>query len=188
MIKRLLLLLPLVSLAACTSAERHPPAPASPFAVVLAEYSAPVAMGAALEGSIGGWDESISLKTWIQGWTRRPRRTDVDNDFVNYVLHPVSGSETHLLARKHGWTFMEAFWFDVFSSITWEYVFENLYERPSQTDLLVTAPGGALIGEIRWQLYQAGFLPGLMDPLGHHGKPFMEITSEGFFFGLDRGF
>ena len=178
----------LSALSACGHVTRPPSERPNPFIVVLAEYTAPVAMGTALDGSIGGWDEEVSLKKWLQGWTRRPRKNDVDNDFVNYVLHPVAGSETHLLARRHGWSLAEAFLFDVFGSVTWEYVFENLFEPPSRTDLMVTAPAGALLGELRWQLKESGFLPGLMDPLGRHGDPFVELTPEGFFFGLERGF
>lgn len=159
-----------------------------PFRVVLAEYAVPVALGAASAGSVGGWDEGVSLRRWVQGWTHRPVAHDVDNDFVNYVLHPLAGSETHMIARNHGWRFGEAFFFDAFASFTWEYVFENVFEPPSKTDLMVTAPAGALFGELRYQLKEAGFLPWLLDPLGAHGEPFIEMAPEGLLFGLDRKF
>lgn len=160
----------------------------SPFSVVLTEYSIPIALGAASPDSVGGWNDRVSFKRWVQGWTHRPVPHDVDNTFVNYVLHPVAGSETHLLARRRGWSFGEAFLFDVFSSVAWEYVFENLYEPPSRVDLMVTAPGGALLGELRWQAKQAGILPGLMDPLDGHGEPFFEFHEDGVLFGLQRRF
>ena len=73
-------------------------------------------------------------------------------------------------------------------SVAWEYVFENVYEPPSRIDLMVTAPAGALLGELRWLLKEAGFLPGLMDPFGDHGEPFFEIGRRQFLFGLQRKF
>src|SRR5262245_56740778 len=161
---------------ATTEPEPRPPgadAPdyGRPFEIVLAKYSIPVALGLASPGSVGGWDESPSMRAFVQGWTHRPRGDDVDNGFVNYVLHPLAGSETHVIARAHGWSFVEAFLFDVFASVSWEYAFENLFERPSRTDLIVTAPLGALVGEVRWQLARRGFLPWLMRAAAY--EPFL---------------
>lgn len=159
-----------------------------PFQIVLAEYAVPIALGVASPGSVGGWDEGVSLERWVKGWTHRPLSRDSDDVFVNYVLHPVAGSETHILARSHGWSFGEAFLFDLFASFTWEYVYENVFEPPSRRDLLVTGPAGALLGELRFQLKEAGVLPGLMDPLGDHGEPFVEMAPEGLLFGIQRRF
>lgn len=75
-----------------------------------------------------------------------------------------------------------------FSSISWEYVFENVYERPSRIDLMVTAPLGASLGELRWQMKEAGIVPWLVDPFGERGRPFMEMNAEGFLLGLERKF
>ena len=179
-----LLLLALPSLAACAAADSR--GSASPFAVVFTGYAVPVGLGAALPGQVGGWDDGASLRRWVQGWTHKPSREDEDNGFVNYALHPLSGSETHMLARRRGWSFGEAALFDAASSIAWEYVFENVYEPPSLKDLMVTAPVGALLGELRWQAKEAGILPWLVDPLGEHGRPFLELGTDGLLFGLER--
>ena len=53
---------------------------------------------------------------------------------------------------------------------------------------MVTAPAGALFGELRYQAKEAGILPWLMDPLGTHGEPFAELVPGGFLFGIDRRF
>jgi hypothetical protein len=179
-----------LGLAGCGTASgpSRVPDPSRPWKVLAAEYSVPIVLGLTRPGSVGGWDESPSLDRWVRGWTQRPRPDDVDSDFINYVLHPLAGSETHMLARNHGWSFGEAVLFDFAGSLSWEYVFENVFERPSRTDLLVTAPVGALLGELRWWAREAGVLPGLMDPFGGHGEPFIELAPEGLLFGLDRRF
>jgi uncharacterized protein DUF3943 len=188
--KRSLTLLTLAAIpafAAC-GATSGPRGGANPFAIVYAEYAVPVALGTALPGQVGGWDQGVSLKRWVQGWTHKPSTGDSDRTFVNFGLHPLSGSETHLMVRSRGWTLGEAFLFDAAASVSWEYVFENLYEPPSRTDLMVTAPLGALLGELRWQAREAGILPWLVDPLGGHGTPFFELGTEGFLLGLQRKF
>jgi hypothetical protein len=159
-----------------------------PWNVLLTEYSVPVVLGLARPGSVGGWEEGPTLKGFVQGWTHRPAAHDVDNAFVNLVLHPLSGSETHMLARRHGWTFGEAVLFDAAGSFLWEYVFENMFERPSRIDLLVTAPLGCLLGELRWLLREEGILTWLVDPLGSHGEPFFELAPEGLLFGVESRF
>jgi hypothetical protein len=160
-----------------------------PWNVLIAEYSIPVALGLALPaGTVGGWEERPNLRGFVQGWTHRPAPHDVDNEFVNFVLHPLAGSETHMLARRNGWTFGEAVLFDAAGSFLWEYVFENLFERPSRVDLLVTAPVGCLLGELRYFLKEEGILPWLVDPLGSHGEPFVELAPEGLLFGIDCRF
>jgi len=186
---RPVLLLPaLLALGACSSTATTGRKPDHPFAVVYAEYAVPIALGQGLPGKVGGWNDGVSLKGFIQGWTHAPRGNDTDRDFVNFVLHPLSGSETHMIARNRGWDFAEAFLFDAAASLSWEYVFENVYERPSRTDLLVTAPVGALLGELRWQMKQAGLLPWLVDPIGDHGRPFVELGADGLLVGLERRF
>lgn len=176
----------------CAAAPAAPPRAADygrPFEVVLTEYSFPILLGRASPGSVGGWDEHVSLRDWVSGWTRRPEPHDVDNAFVNYVLHPLSGSETHLLARRNGWTFGEAILFDAFSSFAWEVGYENVFERPSRVDLLVTAPAGALLGELRWAAARQGIAPWLLDPFGGHGEPFLELSEEGHLVvGIERRF
>ena len=160
----------------------------SPFAQIYAEYTVPIALGKVLPGTVGGWNDSVTLKGWLQGWTHAPSAHDADHYFVNFVLHPLSGSETHVMTRSKGWTFAESFLFDAAASLSWEYVFENVYERPSRTDLMVTAPVGALLGELRYQMKAAGVLPWLVDPMGDHGRPFVELGTEGFLVGLERKF
>lgn len=137
-----------------------------PFAIVTSSYTAPAVLGVTDRGVIGGWREEISLDKWVRGWTHKPVSRDSDPAVVNYVLHPLSGSETHMIARDNGWSFAESALFDLFGSVYWEYVFENVFEPPSRTDLLTTGPLGAVLGEVRFQSKQAGFLPGLMDPFG----------------------
>jgi hypothetical protein len=154
-----------------------------PFEVVLVQYSVPVGFGLAAPGTVGGWDEKPTKGGFVRGITHRPRPDDVDSDFVNYVLHPLAGSETHVLARSCGWSFLEAVAFDFFGSIVWEYVFENVFERPSLTDLLVTAPFGAILGELRWQAAKAGILPGLMGPT--RWDPFVTVEEGEFLFGVE---
>jgi hypothetical protein len=66
--------------------------------------------------------------------------------------------------------------------VYWEYVFENLFESPSRTDLLTTGPLGAVLGELRWQGKQAGVAPGVLDPFGgyyvsDHGAPDPELVT-----------
>jgi len=180
----------LLALSACTigGGPSRPEADNSPLAVVYAEYAVPIALGTALPGQIGGWKEGATLKGWVQGWTHAPSAQDSDRYFVNYVLHPVSGSETHMMARERGWNFGQAFLFDAAASVSWEYMFENVYERPSRTDLMVTAPVGALLGELRWWMKEEGILPWLVDPLGRHGKPFLELGNDGLLLGLERKF
>lgn len=167
---------------------RESPDYVRPWNILLAEYSVPVALGLATPGRVGGWEEGPTLRGFVQGWTHRPEAHDVDNDFVNLVLHPLAGSETHMLARRHGWTFQEALLFDVAGSFLWEYVFENMFERPSRIDLLVTAPLGSLLGELRYFLREEGILTWLVDPLGSHGEPFIELAPEGLLFGIECRF
>jgi hypothetical protein len=172
----------------CAGARTDPGDPPSPFAVVCAEYTVPIAVGKALPGTVGGWSHGASLWRWLQGWTHKPVSHDTDAPVVNYGLHPLAGSDTHLLARAQGWSYTESFLFDEFSSFSWEYVFENVYERPSLTDLMVTAPLGSMLGEVRYQMKEAGVLPWLVDPLGGKGKPFVELDAQGFLIGLERRF
>ena len=181
-------MLMILGLSACSAGGGADRGRDNPFATVYAEYSVPIALGTALPGQVGGWSEGASLKRWIQGWTHQPSTHDADKVWVNYGLHPISGSETHLLVRDRGWSFGEAFLFDAAASVSWEYVFENIYEPPSRTDLMVTAPLGALLGELRYQMREAGILPWLVDPLGRQGKPILEIGPEGLLVGLEKKF
>jgi hypothetical protein len=180
-----MLLIPFV--AACASTQPREPQ-SSPFAVIAAEYTVPIGFGTAMPGVVGGWNDPVTLRGWIQGWTHAPTAHDSDHVFVNFALHPLSGSETHRLGRERGWTFTESFLFDAMASISWEYVFENVYERPSRIDLMVTAPLGALLGELRYQMKSAGVLPWLVDPVGEHGRPFLELNNGGFLLGLEKKF
>ena len=178
-----------LSLVSCAPLDGRPDADYSrPFVVIGAEYSVPIALGRAMPGVVGGWDDPVTLKRYVQGFTHVPVAHDIDKPLVNYGLHPIAGSETHLLARNSGWSFGASALFDAAGSISWEYLFENVYEPPSRIDLMVTAPAGALLGELRWQLKQAGILPGLMDPSGLHGEPFFRIENDAFIFGIDRRF
>ena len=177
-----------MALSGCAAGASSRSSPTSPFLQIYAEYTVPIALGQGLPGKVGGWDDPVTLKGYLQGFTHAPSAHDADKYFVNFVLHPLSGSETHTLTRTRGWSFTESFLFDAAASISWEYVFENVYERPSRTDLMVTAPVGALLGELRYQMKEAGILPWLVDPMGEHGRPFVELGNEGFLIGLERKF
>lgn len=77
---------------------------------------------------------------------------DDDNDFINYVLHPLMGSETYLRARESEFGVPGSIAFSMAASITWEYLVESWTEHPSTQDLFFTTGVGWLIGEARYHI------------------------------------
>ena len=96
-------------------------------------------------------------------------REDDDGDFVNYVLHPLMGSETYLRAREGDFGIPGSIGFSLAASLTWEYAVESWTEHPSAQDIFVTTGVGWLIGEIRYRLKQYAIDNGLsyvlVDPI-----------------------
>ncbi len=72
---------------------------------------------------------------------------------------------------------MVSFIYAAAAAFTWEYLVEAWYKRPSAIDLFWTPAGGALLGELRYQLYLLAkhriaarvprvLMMSLLDPLG----------------------
>jgi len=124
--------------------------PNNPLRYYSRAYGVAIAGWAAVPKDISQFNDSRSLNNFKEGFSRGPKK-DNDSFVVNYVFHPLTGSETHIMARDHGYSFWQATAFDAFCSVFWEYGPENFFEHPSTTDLLVTAPVGAILGELRYQ-------------------------------------
>ncbi|MES2801140.1 MAG: DUF3943 domain-containing protein [Bdellovibrionota bacterium] len=87
-------------------------------------------------------------------WKNGPVK-DKDGPFVNFVLHPISGSIYYQAARISGYSKMQSFGYSfLMSTFFWEYGVESLFETPSWNDLWATPVIGSLIGELFLQLYQ----------------------------------
>jgi hypothetical protein len=100
-------------------------------------------------------DNSISSSRFEDALTDPAPEKDNDNAFINYVLHPLMGSETYLRAREGNFGIPGSIAFSMAASITWEYFVESWIERPSTQDLLATTGIGWLVGELRYQLKQS---------------------------------
>jgi hypothetical protein len=79
---------------------------------------------------------------------------DKDHWAVNYVAHPLMGSETYLRARENHFGPFGSFLFSTGASLTWEYLIESWTEPPSIQDMLVTSTTGSILGELRYQAKQ----------------------------------
>ena len=101
-----------------------------------------------------------SVRQFKKGWTKPPYMNpnkpffELDDDpwFINGVLHGIYGSEVYLAGRTYGHSGFVSFMYAVFASVTWEYLIEAWYQRPSGIDLVWTPFAGAVIGELRFQL------------------------------------
>ncbi|GMO11275.1 MAG: hypothetical protein Ta2A_19470 [Treponemataceae bacterium] len=76
---------------------------------------------------------------------------DGDWYITNQFGHPYQGSVYHAAARASGFNFYEAYMFDAFGSVFWEYFCER--NAPSLNDLISTSLGGASLGEMFHRLY-----------------------------------
>ena len=111
------------------------------------------------------WDSSLPLF-----------EADGDRWQINVVGHGLFGSELYLRARTCHFRPWQALLFTGLASATWEYGFEANGVRPSALDLTFTPIAGLVLGEARFQGWQAarGLSAGalrtalsvVLDPLG----------------------
>ena len=91
-------------------------------------------------------------KSYEWGFTHPPI-WDKNPWYVNYVGHPISGSESFLLARNRDHSFTESFLYSTGASVAWEYAIEPFVgAKPSIQDLMFTSTMGSVLGEIRFEL------------------------------------
>lgn len=118
-----------------------------------------VAAFASQDQESSGWDiqglkDNGAVHQVTEHWKNGPVR-DKDGPFVNFVLHPISGSIYYQAARISGYSKMQSFGYSfLMSTFFWEYGVESLFETPSWNDLWATPVIGSLIGELFLQLYQ----------------------------------
>lgn len=118
-----------------------------------------VAAFASQDADSSGWDmkglkENGPIHQVKEHWKKGPVR-DKDGPFVNFVLHPISGSIYYQAARISGYGKLQSFGYSVLmSTFFWEYGVESVFEIPSWNDLWATPVIGALIGELFLQMYQ----------------------------------
>lgn len=105
-------------------------------------------------------DNEPSWNNFADGFRNGPALDDV-GWLINYVSHPIMGSETYLKAREGNFGKFGSFLFSTAMSFTWEFIFESWTERPSTQDLLFTSTTGCILGEIRY------FVKGKMKPEHH---------------------
>jgi hypothetical protein len=101
---------------------------------------------------------------------------DGDRWQINVLGHGLFGSELYLRARTCRFPAWQALLFTGVASATWEYGFEANGVRPSALDLTFTPAAGLVLGEARFQGWQAArrldpgplrtTLSALLDPLG----------------------
>jgi hypothetical protein len=84
-------------------------------------------------------------------------RWDGDPLVVNVAGHALFGSELYLRARTCRLGVWGALGFAAAGSTVWEYGFEASAVRPSALDLVYTPIAGFLLGEGRYQLWDAAF-------------------------------
>lgn len=105
-----------------------------------------------------------------QGLTHVPT-IDPNPFYVNYILHPICGSETFLLARNRGVGIFGSFVYSTIGSFAWEYGLESFIgAKPSVQDLIVTSTVGSLLGELRFYLKDKtdnGILLFILDPVDY---------------------
>ncbi len=100
-------------------------------------------------------DNSVSFSNFERALTDPVPEKDDDSYILNYILHPLMGSETYLRAREGDFGVVGSIAFSMGASITWEYLVESWIEHPSTQDLLATTGIGWLIGELRYQIKQS---------------------------------
>jgi hypothetical protein len=109
-------------------------------------------------------------------------RIDNDNNVINYIGHPVSGSYFYVWGRQSGLSWQESFMLTtLMSTFYWEYGWEAFAEVPSTQDLIITPILGAVLGEgtnylynqimfNKGKIYNSEFLGdlgrGLLNPIG----------------------
>lgn len=118
------------------------------------KYSAAL-MGVGIVGLIAldENDEDPDFSNFAEAFRDGPAPDD-DSDFLNFVLHPLWGSETYLRAREADFGVWGSVGFNIGASVFWEFFVESFTERPSTQDLITTTVAGVLIGEFRYYLKQ----------------------------------
>jgi hypothetical protein len=110
-----------------------------------------------LPEGISKWDKN-SLKDrslsdrWYDNVSNGPV-WDKDNNYVNYVGHPLAGATYYTLARNDGLSIAESSTYSfLMSTFFWEYGYEAFSEIPSIQDLIVTPLFGSIVGEYAYGL------------------------------------
>lgn len=116
-------------------------------------------------GLVALWPHAFSPSVgsrpqFAESWTRPPYMNphkvffEADDDpwVINGVLHGIYGSEVFLASRTMGHNGAISFLYALGASITWEYLIESWFHRPSSIDLVWTPVAGAVLGELRFQL------------------------------------
>ena len=101
-------------------------------------------------------NQKISGKHLWKNFTgafKSPPTWDSNPWYINYVGHPLFGSEAFLLARNRGYSFFESFMYCNAISALWEFGIESWSGgHPSIQDLFIgTCEMGSLLGELRFQ-------------------------------------
>jgi hypothetical protein len=104
----------------------------------------------------------INVNRFRESWTAPPEYDFTqpffasDNDwwYFNVFAHGLFGSEGYLSGRGMGHGPLASFGFALFASFSWEYLVEGFFKHPSAIDLFWTPAAGALLGELRFQLYR----------------------------------
>ena len=146
--------------------------------------------------SVTNWDKSDG-KDLFKKWKRHVEEgpvIDRDDNFLNYVAHPVCGAWYYMAGRSSGVGIFGSFLYSfAFSTFFWEYGIEAFAEIPSKQDLIITPIGGTIIGEgfyalkryiisNNYQLFSSKFLGKLMiwlmDPTTEMTKLFFDRYDE----------
>jgi hypothetical protein len=101
---------------------------------------------------------------------------DGDRWYINGVGHSLLGSELYLRPRRCGFGWLGSLGYATAASTLWEYGFEANGVRPSGLDLWFTPLSGLLLGEGRYQAWQAAgdiseptvrlLIRSILDPIG----------------------
>jgi hypothetical protein len=91
---------------------------------------------------------------------------DGDNFAVNQIGHPYQGSLYYSAARHFGHGYPAALAYSAVGSLQWEYFLET--ERPAINDLITTALGGAMLGEVSYRLAEE-----ILDDRARGGERFL---------------
>jgi len=95
-------------------------------------------------------DDKIRFSNFKRAFNSAPVFDD-DAFWINYISHPLMGSESYLRGREAGYGWFGSFLFSSGMSLTWEYLIESWTEQPSINDMLVTSSIGSLMGELRYR-------------------------------------
>jgi hypothetical protein len=125
-----------------------------------------MAVGFGLLYGTDSFDSDPSVENFKRAFTEAPVWDD-DSVVMNFVLHPLWGSETYLRAREAHFGIPGSIAFSMGMSVTWEYLIESWADQPSIQDLIFTTGLGWPLGELRYRLKQKAS-PGmvwLIDPV-----------------------